>query len=223
VHFDHILCPVDLSPVSEGALRQAVALAAWYDADLTVLLAATAKRVASARQELAAFATAAGGTPRLLVTGGPPVREILRLASTMKADLIVMGTHGLTGVKRLLVGSVTERVLREASGPVLTVPPRAAGRSPETASLVTVVSAVDFSRSSTRAVDYAASVAGKAGARLVLLHALEWFDEEVEAPDSGVSTPRLPTAEEDARRALDDLLTADARACEDLIYMLIVY
>ena len=56
---------------------------------------------------------------RLLV--GDPVREICRLAKEWKTGLIVMGTHGRTGLNRFLVGSVAEQVIRKASWPVLTV------------------------------------------------------------------------------------------------------
>ena len=67
----------------------------------------------------------------------------------------------------------------------------------------------------TRALDYAASIARKAGGRLVLLHALEWFDEEIEeAPPSNGKAKRLPSAEEDARGGLEELLTVDALASE---------
>jgi nucleotide-binding universal stress UspA family protein len=214
VRIDHILCPVDLSVVSEGALRHAAALADWYKANLTVLLVAQAKRFASAEHELAAFAAAAVGVreSRLLVKDGGAVGEILRLASGIPADFVVMGTHGLSGFKRLLLGSVTERVLRESPCPVITVPPRVAQHSPEVGSLAMVVCAIDFSPSSARALDYAVSVARKADGRLVVFHALEWFDEEVEPPHAGVDTKRLPTSEEDARQGLEELLTADARA-----------
>ena len=56
---------------------------------------------------------------RLLV--GDPVREICRLAKEWKTGLIVMGTHGRTGLNRLLMGSVTEQVIRKTTWPVLTV------------------------------------------------------------------------------------------------------
>ncbi len=52
---------------------------------------------------------------------GEPVAEILRAARAWNCDLIVMGTHGRTGLPRLLLGSVAERVLRQAPCPVLTV------------------------------------------------------------------------------------------------------
>jgi nucleotide-binding universal stress UspA family protein len=52
---------------------------------------------------------------------GDPAAEIIRAAQETGAELIVMGTHGRTGLQRLLMGSVAEQVLRKASCPVLTV------------------------------------------------------------------------------------------------------
>jgi universal stress protein A len=52
---------------------------------------------------------------------GDPAREILRVAEEVEADLIVMGTHGRTGLSRLLLGSAAEEVMRHATCPVLTV------------------------------------------------------------------------------------------------------
>lgn len=63
---------------------------------------------------------------KAIVVEGLPPREILRSARRTRADLIVMGTHGRTGVSRLFLGSVAERVVRESRCPVLTV--RAHGR-----------------------------------------------------------------------------------------------
>jgi nucleotide-binding universal stress UspA family protein len=56
-----------------------------------------------------------------LVRKGRPHREIVEAARTLKVDLIVISTHGYTGVNRALLGSVTERVVREAPCPVLVV------------------------------------------------------------------------------------------------------
>lgn len=52
---------------------------------------------------------------------GNPFQEIIRLAETLKADLIIMGTHGRTGIEHVLVGSTAERVVRNSKTPVLTV------------------------------------------------------------------------------------------------------
>lgn len=61
-----------------------------------------------------------------LVTVGAPIEEILRMAWVKATDMIVMATHGRTGVARRVKGSVAERVLREAPCPVLTVRPQEA-------------------------------------------------------------------------------------------------
>jgi nucleotide-binding universal stress UspA family protein len=60
-------------------------------------------------------------TVRHVLTEGNPTDEILKIAMSESADLIVMGTHGWTGLNRFLIGSVAEHVLRKAPCPVLTV------------------------------------------------------------------------------------------------------
>jgi nucleotide-binding universal stress UspA family protein len=77
-----------------------------------------------ARRILREVADAAGkvGVPvETTVLTGIPSEEISRLAQELSADLIIMGTHGRTGVSHLLLGSVAEKVLRRAPCPVLTV------------------------------------------------------------------------------------------------------
>jgi nucleotide-binding universal stress UspA family protein len=68
-------------------------------------------------------------TEAVLLTGAPHV-EICRLADHVGADLIVVGTHGRTGVRHAVIGSVAERVVRHAGRPVLTIPLRRAKRRP---------------------------------------------------------------------------------------------
>ena len=216
VRIQNVLCPVDLSAISERALRHAAAVAVWYEARLTVLFVRTGYRVEATERDVAAFIESAIGARQanLQMRDGDVVSEIVRLATALSADFVVMGTHGISGFKELLLGSVTERVWREAPCPVLTVPPWVAPQSPDAVSFATVVCAVDFSPSSTRAVAYATSIARRASGRLILFHALEWFDDEVEAPSTGVNAKELPTSEDDARQGLEELLTAEARACD---------
>jgi nucleotide-binding universal stress UspA family protein len=59
----------------------------------------------------------------IAMTSGVPAHAICAYAQRVRADLIVMGTHGRTGVRRLLLGSVAEQVLHKAGCPVLVVPP----------------------------------------------------------------------------------------------------
>ena len=65
---------------------------------------------------------------RYVVEGGNPFEKIIEAAENHRIDLIVLATHGRTGVKRLLIGNVAEKVVRHSSCPVLTVKPRTTGR-----------------------------------------------------------------------------------------------
>ena len=114
-----------------------------------------------------------------MVNVGQPAREILDCAATLPADLIVMGTHGHSGFEHLLLGSVTEKVLRKATCPVLTVPPRAGDTS---LPFKHVLCAVDFSASSLKGLDFALSMAEEADAVITIVHVLEWPWEEPPAP-----------------------------------------
>ncbi len=69
----------------------------------------------------------AGASHEIFVASGNAAPEILNLTDKQDIDLIVMGTHGRTGLKHFLLGSVAERVVRESPVPVLTIHPKAAG------------------------------------------------------------------------------------------------
>lgn len=193
IRIDRILCPVDFSTASAQALEQAGRLAAWYGSSVTALhvwptlpvaFAAPGPAIAlpqldSGRrqeltQELERAVERAGLTLRptsAVVAEGDPVTEILRRAFSDRVDLIVMGTHGRTGLQRWLLGSVTESVLRQAPCPVLAV--RASGTtSVSPAGLDTIVCAIDFSDESTKALEQALSMAQERRSRLVLLHVI---------------------------------------------------
>jgi nucleotide-binding universal stress UspA family protein len=126
----------------------------------------------------------------------------------MNADLLVMGTHGRSGFEQLLLGSVTEKVLRKASCPVLTVPRRHPDAVPETPVLFKeILCPVDFSDCSMRALNHAMSLAQEADAHLTVLHVMA---SEVE------HTPDMSeTIITDERRSLadfdDGVKTAPAR------------
>ena len=141
--FSAIVCPVDFSDYSLRALRYATVLAGRFGGRVTILhvanplllqAAAAAYDVAAMNSdtevELRALADAvtseAGAvTPeiRTVARVGDPATEIISCSKTEGADLIVMGTHGRSGYRRMFFGSVTEQVLRRSSVPVLAVPP----------------------------------------------------------------------------------------------------
>ena len=135
--FKRILVPVDFSDQSLGALRLARMLAGDDASRLCVLHVAEplhvdwradttaiqkeAHKVAS--DVLAKFVRAEFGDegPKTHFVTGKPVDVIVKQATAMKADLIVLGTQGRTGIPRALIGSVAERVVRHAPCPVLVV------------------------------------------------------------------------------------------------------
>ncbi|HPF39296.1 MAG TPA: universal stress protein [Phycisphaerae bacterium] len=84
--------------------------------------AAESVDIETVRFRLESIAKSITDTPtECRILSGDPAREVLKLAETAQAELIVMGTHGRTGLSRLLMGSVAEQVVREADCPVLTV------------------------------------------------------------------------------------------------------
>ena len=91
-----------------------------------------------------------------------------------------MGTHGAGGFEHLVLGSVTEKVLRKASCPVLTVPPHA--QTTSTLPFRRLICGVDFSDSSVAALDLACSLAEESDASLTVVHVIEWPWAEPPAP-----------------------------------------
>lgn len=137
--YDRILVPTDGSEPADRAFEQALNLAETYDAEIHVLnvvdvsamagefdamtlvnkLEESGERITETLRERAE----AAGVERVEteVVEGVPHRTILDYAADHDVDLIVMGTHGRTGLDRFLLGSVTERIVRKAEMPVLTV------------------------------------------------------------------------------------------------------
>jgi nucleotide-binding universal stress UspA family protein len=102
------------------------------------------------------------------------VMEVLREAIKDKQiDLLIIGTHGRTGMDKAVLGSVAESIFREAACPVLTVGPRASTQSHSAAELTRILYATDFSPESLAAVPYAISLSREHRAQLILLNCLE--------------------------------------------------
>jgi nucleotide-binding universal stress UspA family protein len=138
--FGTVLCAVDFSDPSRRALRHAAAVAARGDGRLVVVFvndpllvgAAAVSRPrldlrAEGRRSLGRFVrTTLGGTFRLpvecRVTTGEATEQILAMAQSVRAGLIVIGSKGLTGIPRLTFGSTAVAVLRNARMPVLVIP-----------------------------------------------------------------------------------------------------
>jgi nucleotide-binding universal stress UspA family protein len=231
-----ILCPIDFSEFSGRALEHAVAIARWYDAPITVLhvvdvrcetpvgaalapviapaalISPARAQVAAELQRLVAAATAPGVRIETLVRDGRPDTAILELADALPADVLVMGTHGRSGFDHLVMGSVTEKVLRKATCPVLSLPPGSRDDVRGSVALKSILCPVDFSESSMRALQCAVSLAEEADAHLTVLHVarpLASHDTMVYAPLS------LPDAqaqyERHLRHRLGDFVPGAAR------------
>jgi nucleotide-binding universal stress UspA family protein len=133
--FRTILHPTDFSEQSEAAYRLACALARHHRCRLLVahvleipaaaylgggFVPDTSSELREAQEKLRRLRLEEeGGAVEQHLLSGEPAAEIVRLAEELKCDLIVMGTHGRTGLRRLVVGSVAEGVLRTAPCPVL--------------------------------------------------------------------------------------------------------
>jgi len=197
-----ILCPIDFSEFSVSAYRHALSVAQHYQAKLV------AQHIVELwRHPAADFVPSAGVyeeysqalresgkkqlqefvenhthneiQPELLVQVGVAADSILSFAQSQETDVIVMGTHGRRGFDRLMLGSVTDRVMRTAPCPLLAAskPPHgsvAAGRERgHVHHLSRILFCADFSENSERALKYAISATAEYDAELTLLHVLE--------------------------------------------------
>jgi nucleotide-binding universal stress UspA family protein len=196
IRIERILCPVDFSEVSAKAYRYAQSIACHYRAKLILQHVVELRYsqldyieefpqalLTDANEALRQFVELYGVIePECVVEKASPADAILALADSRAANLVVMGTHGRRGFDHLILGSVTERVLRHAPCPVLAVPgkhPDESGKSPEDGSVPVqrVLCCVDFSAHSQRALDHALSVTNAYGADLVILHVMEHISE----------------------------------------------
>ena len=150
---------------------------------------------------------------------GPVAAEILRHSMSAPTDLIVMGTHGRSGFERLFLGSVTEKVLRTATCPVLTVPRGMDDVVPVSKALYArILCAVDFSDCSVRALHYAVWLAQQTNARLTVAHVVERpADLPAGVHETVAGGPRtaddyVAEAVVDRRARLNDLVPENVRA-----------
>ena len=229
-----VLCPVDFSDASRHAVEHAIVIAGWYKSRITALhvhnpivLPIASLELAGYREasepdaggfkqlqaDLAAFvqsATAAGIGVDARIESGPPAVQILDCAAALPADLIVIGTHGVGGFEHLILGSVTEKVLRKAACPVLTVPPRV--RATSTLPFKRLLCPVDFSGPSLAALRFAFSLAQESEAELTILHVLEWPLEDEPLATRSFTVPEYGRyREEEATTRLEALVPDEVR------------
>lgn len=229
----HILCPVDFSSHSRDALEYAVALAGRLDSRLTALhvippiapyadlsFAVPFAWAPEDRErfsaELRQFVSEAGGGRPVesLISEGPAAVEILRHIELLGADLVVLGTHGRSGVERLLLGSVAERVLHAATCSVMTIPAKMPVAVPIGAAPFTrILCATDLSEPATHALEYAGRLAVRMQADLIALHAIEPMPDFVTVAMRGVDAAQYQrTVETQAADRLRDGVSPAVRA-----------
>jgi nucleotide-binding universal stress UspA family protein len=264
--FQRILSPVDFSEGSDRALSYALALAKRHGSAVTVMhvlptiladpdvypylaepVLARADTRDRAYRQLGDFvhrALAEGIAVEVVLEDGDVIDEVLEKSKKLAAELVVMGTHGRRGFRRLILGSVTERVLRQSETPVLSIPPSAPKPSPAGPAFRRILCPVDFSPSSVAGLELALSLR-QDQAELIVLHVVEFYLPPVlgEAvafdvsdlrerhriegrakleqliPESSRDHTRLETVVLDSGAPYREILRAAEREASDLIVM----
>lgn len=187
VGFRHILFATDFSPAAAQAIPYVKTLAKCYEADLVVLhvrnpilspmaepaaydIYLEAMKAEDERNTKELLETFAGIPTEVVIKEGGIQFRIEAVIEDKHTDLVVIGTRGRTGLKKMLLGSVAEEIFRTVKCPVLTVGPHAGQHSPLRGHIREILYATDFSPESQRAAAFAVSLAEEFQARLVVLH-----------------------------------------------------
>ena len=241
IQLQRILCPIDFSDFSRRALDHALVLAHWYQSTVTLLhvreialFAAYApgsgvvpsamltpddrQAILSSMKRLAESEAGPGAPIDFQIAEGHVADAIVAQAMDARSDLIVLGTHGRSGFERLVLGSVTEKVLRKAACPVLTVPKALGDVVPASPLFKRIVCAIDFSDCSIHALEYACSLAQEADAHLTVLHVIEVPSNlPVDAHETTLAGPHslkeyIAATESDRRARLAETVPDHVRA-----------
>ena len=217
--FKRVFVAIDFSPTSDEALRQAHERALATGALLAVchilpdssrsnLFFPRLNRIASLNapieteklaeammNRVADITGRTGDDVTIICDNGTAYEEILRSAEEWKADLIVIGSHGMTSATGILLGSVSRKIIRYAHATVLIARPAAAGGE--------VIAATDFSDSATPALAVAIDEATRTKAPLTLVHCI---DLEYASPSHGLMPfgGAMPTLSEEDYVSLRD-------------------
>ena len=229
---EKILVPLDFSPASIEALDYAVSMAKQFHAVIHLvhvyppdeasaapraghLLLQSAEAIERLNEELTGIHRKHVPTfcpENCHIRAGRPYEQIINLAREIDADLIALSTRGHSGLKRLLLGSTAERVIRSVPCPVLVVRKRkpkskAAGKL---FGIRTILVPTDFSQCALAGTEYAAFLARKVNAALRLFHAIYPYTNYVFVDRAGVRMSGLAEAmEETARQEMDAIKQMD--------------
>ncbi len=189
----HIMCAIDFSGFAPLILSYGKSLAQNFEADIamchivadTVMLSShaqagfaseevTAQRMEDAKSNLVRMAEQADINAIPLVSQGHAADEITRLARENKIDLVIAATHGGSGIKRFLVGSVTDRLVKTLDCPLLVLhSSKTTGTGSAKLPLKKILVGCDFSEDSGLALDHALSLAQEFEAELHLVHVIK--------------------------------------------------
>jgi nucleotide-binding universal stress UspA family protein len=208
--FKNILLPTDFTSASEVASAFARSLATNYDSSIFVTHAITPTPPIflplepvpldldaewhDAQHQLQNFLNLAAlkGTRHEGILERGEIWTVLNdVVGRHAIDLIVLGSHGKHGLKKLVLGSAAEQIFRHADCPVLTVGPKVVAPGPGEVAFKHILFATDFSAGSLRALPYAVSLAEENQARLALLHVTPLVPEQHRARVIASAAQRL--------------------------------
>ncbi|RMF58553.1 MAG: universal stress protein [Calditrichaeota bacterium] len=232
-----ILVPVDFSENSQKAVEWALLLGEYFKADITLIhvllfyqedvgksnrMEAFEQLVKEKEQEIHRQLEEQSRIVKqenlninsVLMRGISPADTLLEFVHEKNFDLVVMGTHGKTGLRHFVQGSVAEKMVRNSPVPVLTI-----HRTVENNAIHRILVPVDFSIYSTEALMWANEIAVRYQAKLVLLHVIErevypsFYTEEAELPPVDENLHSL--AREQLREFVSDFV--DESAIEEIV------
>lgn len=203
VALDNILFATDFSAASNAALPYVLKMAREYGSKTYVAHVVSFGTFANlppgacqalaeqeerrARQEMARFGSRFEGVRyEGLLRTGDIWRSLADIIEEKDIDLVVVGTHGRSGVRKLLMGSVAEEIFRQATCPVITVGPNVVADPAEVAEMREILYATDFTPESLAAAPYAISLAQEHQAHLSLVHVVKEAEAGTKDPNQTV-------------------------------------
>ena len=217
VGLKRILVATDFSTPSQKALHHALALARTHgsklylanvvssvgftlaEGDVLAMAEQAAQRdMSGLEEELTQAGDFACISHETIVCCGKAGEQLKDIVEREHIDLVVMGTHGRTGISKMVMGSVAEEVLRHANCPVMTVGPAVPSDSVPSGCIRRIVFPTDFGAASRNALAYAVILANQARAQLVLLHVFPPMPVEAPGAEWYLGT-NLPEQREKAR------------------------
>lgn len=221
VSLANILVATDFSTVSNQALDYALAIARRYDSRVYLTHVVSVDAYPMVAPEIAGTTTEKlrrtaelefgyilesgrlRGIPHeVIIEEGSLWPTIEALTRKHKIDLVVVGTHGASALKKLVIGSSAEEIFRHARLPVLTVGPAVKSEVPKEEEFKNILFACNFGPGAEREAAYAFSLAEENGARLTLLNVVPYVEE--------YSTEAVTRKREQVARQLHELLPAEA-------------